>query len=91
MVSPNDTREPGGNFVNLGWWNRSGHSGQFSPRAARYLVLVRDTTAPLNTTHHHSPNEGGEKQFFRRRTENPCPHMCFTGSSTFAAPAQLLT
>ena len=56
----------------------------FVPRAARYLVLVRDTplTAPLTT----APNEGGEKQFFRRRTENPCPHLCFTGASTFAAP-----
>ena len=29
MISANDTREPGGNFVNLGWWNRSGHSGPF--------------------------------------------------------------
>ena len=29
MLSLNDTREPGGNFVNLGWWNRSGHSGPF--------------------------------------------------------------
>ena len=29
MVSPNDTCEPGGNFVNLGWWIRSGHSGPF--------------------------------------------------------------
>ena len=29
IVSPNDTREPGGNFVDLGWWNRSGHSGPF--------------------------------------------------------------
>ena len=29
MISAHDTREPGGNFVNLGWWNRSGHSGPF--------------------------------------------------------------
>ena len=29
MISANDTRESGGNFVNLGWWNRSGHSGPF--------------------------------------------------------------
>ena len=30
MVSVNVCREPGGNFVNLGWWNRSGHSGPFT-------------------------------------------------------------
>ena len=29
MVSANVPREPGGTFVNLGWWNRSGHSGPF--------------------------------------------------------------
>ena len=43
MVSANDAREPGGTFVNFGWWNRSGHSGPFMFKTRGVVnEMVRD-------------------------------------------------
>ena len=73
----------------MGEGGRGKHMSEiWLPRAARYLVLVRDT--PLHRTapplHRTAPKEGGEKQFSRRRGGRSVPHLCFTGASTFAAP-----
>ena len=44
----------------------------------------------MNGEHMCRARRGGnfkrEKQFFCRRTENSCPHLCFNGASTFAVP-----